>query len=155
MSTSDTDIVEIGDKTALICDDGPTSDDIKNTVQELGFKCQAADTSDRAIERMRYTPYDLIIVAENFAGSILQTNGVIQHLAHLPMDQRRNCYVVAVGDSFRTLDAMQAYAHSIHLVINPTDISKLGAILKKGLVSFELLYRVYRSVQAETGEVVA
>ena len=153
MSTEKNEIVEIGDKTALICDDGPTSDEVQNTLQELGFKCHVSDTSERAIERMKYTPYDLIVVAENFAGSILQTNGVIQYLAPLPMAQRRNSYVVAIGDSFRTLDSMEAYARSLHLVVNPTDISKLGAILKKGLADFELLYRVYRSVLADSGEV--
>ena len=83
----------------------------------------------------------------------MKTNGVIQYLAPLPMAQRRNSYVVAVGDSFRTLDAMQAYANSIHLVVNPTDVPNLGAILKKGLADFELFYRVYRSVLAETGEI--
>ncbi len=48
---------------------------------------------------------------------------------------------------------MQAYAQSVHLVVNPTDISNLGAILKKGLADFELFYRVYRDVLAETGEI--
>ncbi len=153
MSTEDNDIVEIGDRTALICDDGPTADGIRATLQDLGFKCHNAETSDRAIERMKYTPYDLIVFAENFAGSSLETNGVIQYLAPLPMAQRRNSYVVGVGDSFRTLDAMQAYAQSIHLVVNPADVSNFGAILKKGLADFEALYRVYRSVLAETGEV--
>lgn len=153
MSTDDNEIVEIGDKTALICDDGPMADGLKGTLQELGFKCHTAETSDRAIERTKYTPYDVIVVAENFAGSTLETNGVLQYLAPLPMAQRRNFFVVAVGDSFRTLDAMQAYAQSVHLVVNPTDISNLGAILKKGLADFELFYRVYKSVLVETGEV--
>ncbi len=111
------------------------------------------ETSERAIERTKYTPYDVIVIAEKFAGSTLETNEVLQYLAPLPMAQRRNFYVVAVGDSFRTLDAMQAYAQSVHLVVNPTDISNLGAILKKSLADFELFYRVYRSVLAETGEV--
>ena len=48
---------------------------------------------------------------------------------------------------------MQVYAHSIPLVVNPTYVPNLGAILKKGLADFELFYRVYRSVLEETGEV--
>jgi hypothetical protein len=153
MSIEDNEIVEIGDKTALICADGPLANDLKTTLQELGFKCHTAEAADRAIERMKYTAYDVIAVAENFAGSTLETNGVIQYLAPLPIAQRRNSYVVAVGDSFRTLDAMQAYANSIHLVVNPTDVPNLGAILKKGFADFELFSRVYGSVLAETGEI--
>jgi len=153
MSTNDNEIIEIGDKTALICDDAPTGDGLKSTLQELGFKCHTSETSDRAIERIKYTPYNVIVIAEKFAGSDLESNGILQYLAPLPMAQRRNWYVVLVGDSFRTLDAMQAYAQSVHLVVNPTDTTNLGAILKKGLADFELFYRVYRDVLAETGEI--
>ena len=153
MSTEQAEIVKIGDKTALICDDGPTGNSLKSTLQELGFKCHSAETSERAIERMKYTPYDVIAIAETFAGSNLASNGVVQYLAPLPMAQRRNSYVVLIGDSFRTLDAMQAYARSVHLVVNPGDLTNLGAILKKGLSDFERFYRVYKSVLAETGEI--
>ena len=85
MSTEQSDIVEVGDKTALVCDDGPTAEGLKSTLQELGFKCHAVETSDRAIERMKYTQYDVIAIAENFSGSKLETNEVIQYLTPLPM----------------------------------------------------------------------
>ena len=108
MSTDQSDIVEVGEKLALICDDGPHADTLKSTVEELGFKTNTAETSDRGIERMKYASYDLIIVTENFAGSTRESNGVLRFIAPLPMAQRRDWYVVLIGDSFRTLDAMQA-----------------------------------------------
>ena len=147
-----TDIVEIGDKTALVCDDGPATDALKSTLEELGFKSHTAETPERAIERMKYTPYDLIIISDNFGGTTLATNPVLNYLAPLPMAQRRNNFVVLIGDSFRTLDAMQAYTQSVHLVINPTDLTNMGPILKKSLADFEVFYRVYRRVLVETGE---
>ena len=144
-------IVEIEDETALICDEGPSATESQYSLGELGYKCHTADTGVRAIERMKYTPYDLVLVAENFAGSSLETNPVLQYLKPLPMAQRRNTFVVAIGDSFRTLDAMQAYANSVHLVINPSELANIAAILKKGLAEFNLLYRAYKRVQAEIG----
>jgi hypothetical protein len=39
---------------------------------------------------------------------------------------------------------MQAFAQSVHLVINPADLPNLTAILKKGLAEIEILYRAYR-----------
>ena len=101
---------------------------------------------------MKYTPYDLIIISDNFGGTTLATNPVLNYLAPLPMAQRRNNFVVLIGDSFRTLDAMQAYTQSVHLVVNPTDLTNMGPILKKSLADFEVFYRVYRSVLVETGE---
>ena len=147
-----TEIVEVGDKTALICDDGPALESLKSTLEETGFKCHTAETPERAIERMKYTPYDVILIDQNFGGSTLETNSVMTYLAPLPMAQRRNSFVVIIGDAFRTLDAMQAYAQSVHLVVNPSDLSNLGVILKKSLTDFERFYRVYRTALAETGE---
>ena len=153
MSTDQSDIVEVGEKLALICDDGPQTDTLKSTAEELGFKAHTAETSERGIERMKYAGYDLIIVTEGFSGSTLESNGVLRYLAPLPMAQRRDWYVVLIGESFRTLDAMQAYSQSVHLVVNPQDVSNLGAILRKGLADFQMFYRVYKSVLVETGEV--
>jgi hypothetical protein len=148
-----TEILEVGDKAALICVEGPDLETQKGILEEIGFKIHTAETAERAIERMRYTPYNVIIINEAFGGATLETNGVLRYIAPLPMAQRRHWFVVLVGNSFRTLDAMQAYAQSVHLVVNPTDISNLGPILKKSLVDFESFYAVYRSVLAETGEV--
>ena len=146
------DFFELGDKTALICADPTTTEASKATLRELGFKFHTAETPELALERMRYTSYDCIILHENFAGSSLRSNAVLNYLGPLPMAQRRYSFVCLVGASFKTLDAMQAFAHSVHLVLNPSDLPNLGPILKKGLAEFELLYRAYRDTVAALGE---
>src|SRR5437016_2830303 len=138
------DFFELGDKTSLICADPATTEAVKGTLREIGFKFHVAETPELAIERMRYTNYDCIIIHENFAGSTLRTNAVLTFLAALPMAQRRYWFVCLVGPSFKTLDALQAFAQSVHLVLNPADLSNLTAILKKSLAEFELLYRAYK-----------
>jgi hypothetical protein len=142
-----TDIIELGDKAALICEDGSSLDVLKGTLEELGFKCHTAPTSERAIERTRHTSYDVIVIGETFGGATLETNGMLRYLALLPMAQRRYGFVCLVGNAFRTLDAMQAYAQSVHLVVHSTDLPNLGPILRKGLADFERFYQVYRSIR--------
>jgi hypothetical protein len=139
---------EVGDKGSLICVDPDTAESAKATLRELGFKIHAVDTPDLAIERIRYTTYDCIVVHENFAGSSLRSNVVLNYLSSLPMAQRRNSFVCLVGPSFKTFDAMQAFAQSVHLVVNPGDLPNLEPILKKGLAEFETLYRVYNDTLA-------
>src|SRR6266704_2105655 len=146
------DFFDLGDKTSLICADSATTDVAKATLRELGFKCHTAETAELAIERMRYNNYDCIIVHENFAGSSLRSNAVLNYLAPLPMEQRRYSFVCLIGPSFKTLDAMQAYAQSVHLVLNPADLPNFAAILKKGLAEFELLYRAYKGTLAGLGK---
>ena len=96
--------------------------------------------------------YDLIVITEDFAGSTRGSNSVLGYVSLLPMAQRRYSYVVLIGDSYRTLDAMQAYSESVHLVIHPGDLPNLGAILKKGLADFGLFYTIFKNVLAEAGE---
>ena len=72
---------ELGDKTSLICVDPSTTEVVKETLRELGFKFHVADTPDMAVERMRYTHYDCIVVQENFAGSSLRSNAILNYLA--------------------------------------------------------------------------
>jgi hypothetical protein len=146
------DFFELGDKTSLICGDSSTTEAAKATLRELGYKFHIAETPELAVERMRYTNYDCIILQENFAGSSLRSNAVLNYLMPLPMAQRRYSFVCLVGPSFKTLDAMQAFAQSVHLVLNPADLPNLTAILKKGLAEFELLYRAYKDTLAALGE---
>jgi ActR/RegA family two-component response regulator len=152
MSIASNGFAEVGDRMALICDDGSFAEGIQSTLSELGFKCHSAETLDRSIEQMKHTAYDVIAVSEDLAGSTLRSNPLIRYIASLPMDQRRKSYVFLIGESLRTLDAMQAYSQSVHLVVNPNDMPNLRAILKKGLSEFERFYKTYREVLAETGE---
>jgi len=153
MSAQDkVDFFELDDKTALICADPNTTEVAKATLRELGFKFHSADTPELALERIRYTNYNCIIVQENFAASSLRSNAVLNYLNPLPMAQRRYSFVCLIGPSFKTLDAMQAFAHSVHLVLNPLDLPNLTAVLKKGFAEFELIYRTYRETLAAIGD---
>jgi uncharacterized glyoxalase superfamily metalloenzyme YdcJ len=68
------------------------------------------------------------------------------------MAQRRYSMICLVGTSFKTLDAMQAFAQSVHLVINPMDLVNFTAILKKGRAEFDNTYKVYKDVFAAMAE---
>jgi len=151
-SPEKTEFFELGDKTSLICADPSTGEVVKATLRDLGFKFHVAETPETAVERMRYTNYDCIVVQENFAGGSLRSNAVLNYLAPLPMAHRRYSFLCLIGPSFKTLDAMQAFGQSVHLTLNPIDLPNLGPILKKGLAEFEQLYRTYKETVATLGE---
>jgi CheY-like chemotaxis protein len=149
---SNNEFLEVGDKGALVCDEGPNANSLRHTFESLGYKCHVAGTPEEAIERMAYTTYDLVSVTEDLGGTTLDSNPALLHLKLLPMAQRRYTYSLLVGSSFRTLDAMQAFAHSVHLVVNNADVSNLAPVLKRGLADFERMYATYRDVLRENGE---
>jgi hypothetical protein len=145
------DFFEVGDKTSLICADPNTTEVVKATLRELGFKYHVAETPEVAVERMRYTNYDCIVVQENLAGSSLRSNAALNYLSPLPMAQRRHSFVCLLGPSLKTLDAMQAFGQSVHLTLNPIDLPNLGPILKKSLAEFHALYSAYKDTLATLG----
>ncbi len=140
------DFFEVGDKTSLVCTDATVSETVRATLHELDFKFHTADNAEIAAERIRYTMYDIIIVQDDFAGGDLKANAVLQYLSSLAMAQRRFSMVVLIGPTFKTLDALQAFAHSVQLVVNTADLANFTAILKKSWAEFDVLYRVYKSV---------
>lgn len=147
-----TEFFELGDKAALICAETNTAEAAKSTLRELGFKFHNAETPEEAVERIRYTSYNCIILHENFAGSSLRSNIVLNYLCSLPMAQRREAFICLVGPSAKTLDAMQAFALSTQLVLNPADLPNFGPILKRSLMEFEALYRVHKETVATLGD---
>jgi len=146
------DFFEIGDKTSLICADTNSGEVFRITLRELGFKLHTAENSDVAIERIRYNTYDIIVIQDTFAGSTLKSNIVLNYLTALPMTQRRPSMIILIGSGFKTLDAMQAFAQSVQLVVNTTDLPNLTAIMKKSWAEFQNLYKVYKDVFASVGE---
>jgi len=142
------DFFELGDQTSLVCTDPLSTETVRTTLKAMGYKSHVAETSEMAIERIRYTPYDVVILQDTFAGGSLRTNALLAYLATLPMPQRRNSFVCLIGESFKTLDAMQAFAQSVHVVVNPFDLPNLAAILRKSIAEFDLLYKVYKDAVA-------
>ena len=138
------DFFELGDKTSLVCADSATTETARTILRDLSYKSHTAETAEMAIERLRYTAYDVVVIHEEFAGSSLRSNALLAYLTTLPMAQRRHSFVCLVGPSFKTLDALQAFAHSVHLVLHPNDLPNLTAILKKSVAEFDILYKVYR-----------
>jgi CheY-like chemotaxis protein len=143
---------ELGDKTSLVCTNDDISGTVRNVLHDLNYKFHTAENGDEAVDRLRYTQYNCIVLSEDFCGSTLITNAVLNYLAPLPMALRRNSFVCLVGPSFKTLDAMQAFVQSVHVVVNPIDIPNLAAILRKSLAEFEQHYRTFNQVLAARGE---
>jgi hypothetical protein len=140
------DFFEVGDRTSLVCADATVGETVRTTLRELEFKFHSADNAEIAIERIRYTAYDIILVQDDFGGTNLRSNSVLNYLSSLGMAQRRFSMIVLIGPAFKTLDAMQAFAHSVQLVVNTADLVNFSAILKKSWAEFDVLYRVYKSV---------
>ena len=110
----------------------------------LEYKVHHALNHGDFIARYTRIQYQVIFLEELFDASVPAENLTLQNLQMMPMNQRRHTTILLLGDSFQTLNAMQAYTHSVHAVINRADIEKLPQILQQVISDNDILLNVYR-----------
>jgi len=146
------DFVEEGVKTALICDqDAGVREKIRSTLQRMDYHVMEAASARDAMKYMRFRVFDLVVLDENFEGGNPESNHVLQHLGHQPMNTRRNIFVVLLGNSFRTADNMMAFNNSVNLVVNLNNVDQLEKVLKRSLIENEEFYRVLKMSLKKVG----
>lgn len=132
--------------------DAGQAEAIKVAVEKLGYKYIASSNTREAMGRLRFHQFDMILLSEGFDNQGLEGNPIINYLNHIPISIRRKSFFVLIGDQFKTMDDMMAFAMSVNIVINPNDIRKATAILKKGLADFQKFYKVFMDTLVEAGK---
>ena len=145
------DFAEEGQKTAMVCDDN-NSEAIKSALKELDYRVSIASSSEDAINRMKFTLYDIIILNEEFDNSMSENNKVLKYIQPISMPIRRKIFFVMVGNNFRTFDNMTAFAKSANLVINTKDLPNFKSIIKKSVSDNEVFYKVFKETLRGAGK---
>jgi hypothetical protein len=110
----------------------------------LGYKVHTAFNHGDFITRFTRIQYQIIVLEELFDASVPAENLTLQNIQVMPMNQRRHAAVLLLGDSFQTMDAMQAFCRSVHAVVNRGDLDKLPQILQQVISENDVFLNVYR-----------
>jgi DNA-binding NtrC family response regulator len=144
----DFDIIGPNDQPALLA---VTASDIraaaKNTLMEMGYKVHSVDDDTQFDARYSQINYQVVVIDENFAGGTLQDNPTLRLFQNLPMSQRRTAVAFLLGASFDTLNTLQAFAQSVHCVINYAQLPMLQNLVQKTVAENELFLTTFREVQ--------
>ena len=143
---------EEGAKLALVLDPDPeSSGETRSGVEQLGYHCILANNSRDAVGKMRFHPFDLVIIPEGFDGQDLDNSPILSYLNHISVADRRKIFVVLMGEQFKSMDNLMAFAMSANAVINPKDMDKFLAMLKGAVSEHERFYKVFMETLAEVG----
>jgi DNA-binding response OmpR family regulator len=123
---------------------------IKPALEGMGYAVSIPTTPQHALHRLRFGHYQLVVLDEVFGGT--SANPVVSYLAPLTMSVRREMYVVLVGERFKTADHMQAFVHSVNLVLHPADLTQLATILEGALADHERFYKVFNDCLVAAGK---
>ena len=148
------DIFEPGDLTALVCLDVPEVQRIVvDQLVQLGYKLHTGLFVEDILVKLGAHTYDVVIISEHFNASDVESNPILAAAINAPADQRRNQIVVLVGASFVTNDEMQAFQHSVDLVIGLSDVVNLRPVLRRATLRAQEFFGPYIEALKAEGKI--
>jgi len=143
------DFVSHEDKPALIAFSTPEwLEEAKTALQELGYKVHTAATHGDFLMRFAQAHYQVVLVEELFGANTPDENVTLKTLQNMPVNQRRHATILLIGKSFQTFAPMEAFQHSVHAVINNSEMFLLKQLVEKAVADNQLFLQSYREVQA-------
>lgn len=139
------DIFEPGDLTALVCVEQP--DPQQKIVQHLtsmDYKVHTGLFAEDVSLKIRTHPYDVVFIDENFGGLPVSQNPVLAEVIQLPTTQRRNQFIILIGNTVMTNDEMSAFIFSVDLVFNVGDLANLKPVLRRGVTRQREFYHAFK-----------
>ncbi|HEX3627341.1 MAG TPA: hypothetical protein VH280_18185 [Verrucomicrobiae bacterium] len=143
------DFITTGDKPALIAFSTPEwLETAKTTLSELGYKVHTAATHSDFLTRFTQVQYQVVVIEELFGGHTIDENMALKSLQNMPVNQRRHTTIILLGDSFQTFTPMEAFKHSVHAVINSSEMFLLKQLVEKAVSDNDLFLHSFREVQS-------
>jgi hypothetical protein len=150
------DFITTGDKPALIAFSTPEwLEAAKLALGELGYKVHTAATHTDFLTRFTQVQYQVVVIEELFGAHTVDENLALKTLQTMPVNQRRHSTIILLGDSFQTFTPMEAFRHSVHAVINTSEMFLLKQLVEKAVIDNELFLHSFRDIQTRlytTGE---
>ena len=142
------DFVSTEDKPALIAFSTPEwLETAKTALGELGYKVHTAATHSDFLVRFGQAHYQVVVIEELFGANNTDENLTLKALQTMPVNQRRHTTIIMLGDSFQTFTPMEAFKHSVHVVINSSEMFLLKQLVEKAVADNDLFLHSFREVQ--------
>jgi len=142
------DFVGTADKPALIAFSTPEwLETAKGALVELGYKVHTAATHSDFLVRFVQVRYQVVILEELFGANSLDENLTLKALQQMPVIQRRHATTILLGNSFQTFVPMEAFKHSVHAVVNSSEMFLLKQLIEKAVADNDLFLHSFREIQ--------
>lgn len=125
----------------LVCTAVEHREPIAISLTESGCEVFIAADTQQAVERMRESRVDVVILDQSFDPIDQGAAFVAREVSVLRPAQRRRIFFVSLSTSKRTMDAHAAFLQNVNAVINFNELHDLHAILDRSLREFNELYK--------------
>jgi len=136
------------DKPALLAlSSMETLANVQTITLELGYKVHVASNHEDFTRRFNALNYQLVVVEEQFASASVETNETLRYIQNMPMQKRRHCVFVLLGEKLQTMNPLVAWQQSVHAVVGKVDFSSIGQIVSKVSGDNDMFLNTFREVQ--------
>lgn len=148
--------VGVSDKPALLAISTPEWTSMAQaSLIELGYKVHQINSHLEFPGRFSQIPYQVVIIEDKFGGAQASENLTLQSLQAMPVVQRRHSTIILIGENYETLNALQAFQHSVHAVVNYSELALLGQLVQKVVSENDLFLRNFREIQLRVAQAKA
>jgi hypothetical protein len=123
----------------------------KDVMRELNYKVLVAANAEDFATRFNNIQFQLVLIEEQFAAATLEENSSLHLVQHMPMIQRRHATIILLGHRFETLNPRQAFAQSVHGVVNWADLGSLSQIIQQVVADNNQFLNTFREAQLRMG----
>lgn len=133
-------VVEDTPMALILMNRGPELTTVREAYEDEGYLPQFSNSLEDANHIMQFTPFAAVALHSRFEGDSLENNSFHIFMRKMGMARRRNIHYTLIGPEFQTLYDLQALACSANLVVNDSEVSNFGIILKKSLHESQKLF---------------
>ena len=130
---------------ALICASETYREGVARKLTDSGFQVYVAEDTRQAVETMRASKMDVVMLEPQFDPAEQGSVFVIREINVLRPAQRRRLFFVLLSPSLRTMDAHAAFLNNVNAIVNLSDLEELPRIMDIALREFNELYREFYS----------
>lgn len=140
--------ISTSDKPALLAFSTPDwLEAARAALEELGYKVHTAATHGDFLVRFSQVRYQVVVIEETFAANDISENLTLKAVAEMPMSQRRHAVFILFGNSFQTFTPLQAFQHSVHAVINASEMFLLKQLIEKTVADNGMFLNNFREAE--------
>ena len=125
----------------LVCTAPKHREQIALSLTEHGYEVFVADDTQQAVERMRESRVDIVILDSDFDPAEQGAAFVIREVNILRPAERRRLFFVCLSSSKRMTDAQAAFLQNVNLIVNSGELEDFPRILDRALRDFNELYK--------------
>lgn len=129
----------------LVCVEQQHREVIARGLTEKNYEVFVADDTEQAIERMRESQVDVVILDSAFDTAEQGAAFVTREVHVLRPAERRRLFFVSLSQSKRTMDGHTSFLNSGNLVVSLTELADLPEILDRSLREFNELYKDFNT----------